>query len=89
MINPFTPWLKSRGCMVLDGGLGTELEARGHKQFGKLWSAALVRTNSRAVREVHRDYLEAGAMIISTATYQAAMPTMLQTGLHRAEAHNG
>lgn len=88
MTNPFTPWLESGGSIVLDGGLGTELEARGHTQLGRIWSAALVRTNPAAIREVHRDYLEAGAMVVSTATYQAAMPTILQTGLHRAEAED-
>lgn len=66
--------------------MGTELERRGHTQLGKLWSSALVRTNDHAIREVHRDYLEAGANVISTATYQAAMPTLRSTGLHRAEA---
>ncbi len=88
MSNPFTPWLSVGTSVVLDGGLGTELERRGHAQLGRLWSAALVRTNPEAIREVHRDYLEAGAEVISTATFQAALPTILKTGLHRAEAED-
>ena len=74
--------------VLLDGGLGTELERRGHKPLGKLWSAALVRTNPGAIREVHRDYMDAGAKIITTATFQAALPTLRGTGLHRAEAED-
>lgn len=47
-----------------------------------------MRTNPAAIREVHRDYLNAGAHIISTATFQAALPVLRGTGLHRAEAED-
>ena len=86
MSNPFAHWLDAGDPVLLDGGLGTELERRGHRQLGRLWSAALVRTNPTAIREVHREYMEAGAKIITTATFQAAVPTLRSTGLHRAEA---
>ena len=88
MSNPFAHWLDTGDPVLLDGGLGTELERRGHTQLGKLWSAALVRPNPTAIREVHREYMEAGAKIITTATYQAALPTLRSTGLHRAEAED-
>jgi len=88
MQSPFAPWLDAGEPVLLDGGLGTELERRGHTQLGRLWSAALVRTNPAAIREVHRDYLNAGAQVISTATFQAAMPVIRHTGLHRAEAED-
>ena len=88
MQSPFAPWLDAGVPVLLDGGLGTELERRGHTQLGKLWSAALVRTNPAAIREVHRDYLSAGAQVISTATFQAALPVLRSTGLHRAEAED-
>jgi len=86
MSNPFAPWLDAGLPVFLDGGLGTELERRGHTPLGKLWSSALVRTNDHAIREVHRDYLDAGANVITTATFQAAVPTLRSAGLHRAEA---
>ncbi len=86
MSTPFAHWLETGESVLLDGGLGTELERRGHTQLGRLWSAALVRTNPNAIREVHRDYMEAGSKIITTATFQAALPTLRSTGLHRAEA---
>lgn len=88
MTNPFAHWLDSGDPVLLDGGLGTELERRGHTPLGKLWSAALVRTNPTAIREVHREYMDAGAKIITTATFQAALPTLRSTGLHRAEAED-
>lgn len=88
MNSPFAPWLDHGGVLLLDGGLGTELERRGHTQLGKLWSSALVRTNAMAIREVHRDYLEAGAACITSATFQASMPTLQSAGLHPAEAED-
>ena len=85
MKSPFAPWLDQGSPVLLDGGLGTELERRGHTQLCRLWSSALVRTNPAAIREVHRDYLEAGAACIATATFQAATPTLRSAGLHQAE----
>ena len=86
MNSPFSPWLDHGSTLLLDGGLGTELERRGHTQLGKLWSSALVRTNPLAIREIHHDYLEAGAQCIASATFQASMPTLRSAGLHPAEA---
>ncbi len=86
MDNPFAPWLTAGRSVILDGGLGTELERRGHRDLGRLWSSALVSTNPSALREVHRDYLDAGADVIATATYQAALPTLLDCGHDRQSA---
>lgn len=54
----------------LDGGLSTALEARGHAVTGALWTAELLRTNPEAIAQAHRDFVEAGADIVITATYQ-------------------
>lgn len=88
MNSPLAPWLDQGRALLLDGGLGTELERRGHTQLGRLWSSALVRTNPAAIREVHREYLEAGASCITTATFQASMSTLKSAGLHQAEAED-
>ena len=86
MDNPFAPWLNAGRTVILDGGLGTELERRGHQNLGRLWSSALVETNPSALREVHRDFLTAGADVIATATYQASMPTLIECGHDRQSA---
>lgn len=80
MSNPFACWLDKGEVVILDGGLGTELERRGHRDLGRLWSSALVEKNPSALREVHRDFLLAGADVIATATYQASMPTLEACG---------
>jgi len=69
--NPFRPLLARRGVVILDGGLATELEARGADLEGALWSARLLRDDPDLIREVHAAYLEAGADCIITASYQA------------------
>ena len=86
MDNPFAPWLETGRTIVLDGGLGTELERRGHRDLGRLWSSALVTAAPEALREVHRDFIIAGADVIATATYQASMPTLNECGLDRQAA---
>lgn len=58
-------------CLILDGGLGTELERRGITiNNTKLWSAQLLIDNPKVLRDIHTDYLQAGADIITTSTYQ-------------------
>jgi homocysteine S-methyltransferase len=63
---------------ILDGGLATELERRNVKFLPRLWSAsALLDERSREkLTDVHRDYVNSGAMIISTATYQLSYATL-------------
>lgn len=74
------------GPVVLDGGLATELERQGHDLNHKLWSARLLLTNPGAIRNAHRAYLEAGAMCISTASYQASIPGLAAVGIQESQA---
>jgi homocysteine S-methyltransferase len=57
---------------VLDGGMATELERRGCDISGPLWSGHVLDTAPEMVRQVHLDYLRAGADCISTASYQVS-----------------
>jgi len=65
--------LRSQGVVLLDGGLATELEARGFDLSDELWSARLLRDDPDAIRAVHRAYVEAGADCVITASYQATL----------------
>ena len=67
---------------VLDGGFATELERRGVSIAGPLWSARALFEAPEAVLAVHRSYLEAGADVLLTGSYQAsAMGFALAWGL--------
>jgi homocysteine S-methyltransferase len=58
--------------VILDGGLGVELEQRGFVPTTSLWSGEAILARPDLLVEVHRAYLEAGAEVISTATYQVS-----------------
>jgi homocysteine S-methyltransferase len=73
-------------AVVLDGGLGTHLQTRGHELTGELWSAAVLTSDPGAVRDVHADYLRAGAEVLLTASYQASVAGFAHVGLDRHEA---
>lgn len=72
--------------MLLDGGLATALEARGHDLRDPLWSARVLLEAPEDVRAVHLDYLAAGADCIATVTYQATFEGLVRRGLTDDEA---
>jgi homocysteine S-methyltransferase len=79
--DPLAPFFERHGAAVLDGGLATELEARGLALDDPLWSARALIDAPAIVAAVHRDYLEAGADVVSTATYQATAAGLLLSGV--------
>lgn len=58
------------GVVLLDGGLATRLEARGHDLSDSLWSARLLLEQPQEVRAAHADFFAAGARMAITASYQ-------------------
>jgi homocysteine S-methyltransferase len=70
---------------VLDGGLATELEARGFDLADALWSARLLADAPDAIEAVHLDYFEAGADIAITASYQASDEGFAACGYSRED----
>ncbi|ROS37882.1 homocysteine S-methyltransferase [Amycolatopsis thermoflava] len=72
--------------VVLDGGLATELEARGHDLSGELWSARLLADDPAAIVAAHRAFFRAGATVATTASYQASLAGFAELGLDRDEA---
>jgi homocysteine S-methyltransferase len=60
------------GPAPIDGGLASELEARGYDLSGTLWSARLLRDDPSAIRDVHATYFAAGAAVGISASYQAS-----------------
>ena len=65
--------LDGRDLWILDGGLATELERRGHDLSDELWSARLLIDAPEEISVVHDSYTRAGADIVITATYQASI----------------
>ncbi|OJJ51794.1 hypothetical protein ASPZODRAFT_149001 [Penicilliopsis zonata CBS 506.65] len=68
--------------LLLDGGLGTTLEADHGIRFSPatpLWSSHLLITNPSVLRAVHAAFAASGADIVMTGTYQASIEGFLNT----------
>ncbi len=55
--------------ILLDGGTGTDIQARGVPMAGETWCAEANLSHPDVVRSVHEDYIQAGAEIITANTY--------------------
>ena len=77
-----------RGVQMLDGGMASELEYLGSDIHGPLWSAHVLENAPEKIVAVHRAYIEAGAEIIETASYQVSRLGYTEVGLDpiRADA---
>ena len=71
---------------VVDGGLSTALEALGHHPTGLLWTAQLVVEQPDVIVAAHRLFVDAGAEVIITSSYQASVAGFERAGLSHADA---
>jgi homocysteine S-methyltransferase len=74
------------GVHVLDGGMASELEYLGANIDGPLWSAHVLEDAPEKIVAVHRAYIEAGADVIETASYQVSRMGYAEAGLDPARA---
>ena len=72
-----TSELLQQPVLFLDGGLGTTLENEHGVVFSSeatpLWSSHLLISAPATLKRVHADFVEAGADVLLTATYQASI----------------
>lgn len=78
--------LPADGVLISDGGLATELEARGHDLSDDLWSARLLAEAPEEIVAVHESFFRAGAQFATTASYQASFEGFASQGIDRAQA---
>jgi S-methylmethionine-dependent homocysteine/selenocysteine methylase len=71
-----------QSTILLDGAMGTELARRGVNTGLPLWSANALLERPDAVRQIHLDYLAAGAQVITANTFRANARTLECAGLH-------
>ena len=72
-------------ALIADGGLATELQARGNDLSDALWSARLLVDAPEEVQAAHRAFFRAGAAIATTASYQASFDGFASRGTGRQE----
>ena len=73
---------------VIDGGLSTALELLGADISGSLWTAQTVIDDPALLERAHRSFVEAGADIIATASYQCGTKQFEAIGLSSKEARD-
>ncbi len=59
----------SGATVLIDGGTGTECERRGVPVLDGAWSGSGALSHPETLREVHRDYVAAGAQVIIANTF--------------------
>lgn len=57
--------------VVLDGGMGQELRRRSSRPASPLWSSQVMLDEPHLVVAAHRDFIDAGARVITANTYSA------------------
>ena len=87
MNQSFASWLET-GPWPIDGGLSGELEKLGHDLSDKLWSARLLRDAPEAIAQVHQEYVNSGARVLITASYQASRMGFMAAGMTQDQADN-
>lgn len=73
--------------LILDGATGTELNRRGIDTGLPLWSANALTDDHGldTLRQIHRDYLKAGANILTTNTFRTHRRALVGTGYDARE----
>jgi homocysteine S-methyltransferase len=83
VIDPFAAY---PGFVVLDGGLSTALEHLGADLRDPLWTALVLVEDPDLIVEAHRAYVEAGADVVISASYQASFERLAARGFDRDAA---
>lgn len=81
-----SPILVREPFTLVDGGLSTALEELGERPAGLLWTAATLVDRPEVITAAHRLYVEAGADVIISASYQASETGFLSAGMSPASA---
>ena len=75
--------------ILIDGGTGSEVERQGAEMITGAWSGATALTHPDIVRDVHEQFIAAGAEVIFANTYASSRHVLAQVGLeHQFEEMN-
>ncbi len=78
--------LRRGEIILMDGPTGTELQRRGVSMDPAAWCGPATLDNDHVLTEIHRDYLRAGAEIITANTFSASRLMLAGAGLAERSA---
>jgi len=73
--------LLNGGVVIIDGGTGSELRRRGVTLSPTAWSGTAADTHAELLRDIHLDYIDAGADVITTNTFGTTRFVLEAAGL--------
>jgi len=73
--------LQNEKTVLMDGGVGTEIQRRGVETPLPLWSAKALIVKPDIVFQIHKDYIAAGARIIKSNTFRTNRRTLEKADL--------
>src|SRR5438034_11831000 len=73
--------MPAHDLLLLDGATGTELGRRGADISLPLWSARAIIEAPDILADIHRDYLRAGADLITANTFRTHRRTLAKAGM--------
>ncbi len=80
-MNKLKKILDRQKFVVVDGAFATELERLGLNIKDPLWSALALIDHNDMIEKVHKEYLEAGADVIISSSYQATVEGFVKKGI--------
>lgn len=81
METPLQQLLAAKSPVILDGAMGTELQRRDVDTGLPLWSANALMVHPEIVLQIHKEYIDAGADIITTNTFRTTRRTFRRANL--------
>lgn len=76
-------------CILIDGATGTEIERRGVPQLDNAWNGGGALSHPDILRQVHLDYIQAGAEMVISNTFATHLHALEDAGeAARFEAYN-
>jgi S-methylmethionine-dependent homocysteine/selenocysteine methylase len=72
--------------LLLDGPMGTELERRGIDTRQSIWSARALIDAPELVERIHREYIDAGADIITVNSFRTGRRAVVRCGMDVQDA---
>ena len=73
--------LRTGATVILDGATGTEIERLGGQMNSAAWCAVANKTHPHIVRQVHEEYIRAGADVVTTNTFATCRHVLAGAGL--------
>ena len=85
-MNELSVRLAKGKLVILDGAISTELQSRGATLDALVWASRVTLDHPEIVREMHADYIRAGADVITANTYGAGHTVLRAAGMSAEEA---